>query len=170
MIEKLKSEIDPLCYNLLSRYPYTAGQCVPISALASEHLFQSGISNEVWLGSLRCNGIKAFSYTRAFPVRPRGPVDWEGHAWIVLGNGFILDLSILRTARVAPESSNLRRAFERRGLLSKGVLGGDRTQMAELGLKYSAKKLFKRKAYLGPINGLRVLHSEEAVTDIGKAL
>ena len=103
---------------VLETFPKLAGRCLGGSAALSLRLTEAVVSNEVALGSLICRGIPAFTYS---------PIDldvggiWDGHAWVVIADTFIMDISLLRTVRERPENSNVKSSLK--SLLNKGAIG-----------------------------------------------
>lgn len=146
----------------LSRFRFTTGQCVGLCAYISKNLKALGVENTVALGSLTCAGVKAFQYTKPIQQRPKTLVNWDGHAWIELSDGFVVEPSLLRTARAAPPSSNLRRHLENLDMLERGALLMYPEDRKVFELKYVRKAVLKENRYDEMIEGLIFLNGNTA--------
>ncbi len=126
----------------LSAFASTEGQCVGVSASISLILQDRNIPHKIALGSLSCNGVKAFQYRKAIPKSSNGIMDWDGHAWIEFVEGYIGEASLFRTAKAALCNSNMRQHLKSCGLLTKGAIFFDLESRRNFRLKYV------RKSYL----------------------
>ena len=128
---------------MLALFPRTEGQCVGLCACISAKLDEDRIPHSVALGSLSCNGIKAFQYVKAFPSKPSGPIVWDGHAWIEFSHGYIGEPSLLRTARVLPDTSNIKQHLQSLGIIGKGAILLNEQAKQKMGLKYTRKAILR---------------------------
>lgn len=142
----------------LQRFPNTVGQCISLCAYLSTQLSERNVPHSIVLGSLNCLGVKTFKYTRSFPRRPSGPIEWDGHAWLEFPGDLIGDPSLTRTARVQAQHSNLRLHLDRLGLLQRGGFLLGRRELADSGLKYIAKKELKKFDLNALVRGLEFLN------------
>jgi len=143
----------------LTHFPLTEGLCVNLCAIISSKLSEDNVPHSVCLGSLSCNGVKAFKYTKAFPRKPSGPVNWSGHAWIEFPKGYIGEPSLLRTARSLPAHSNIRNHLDKLDLLRSGILLFSPGDVKGSGLKYTKKKLLHKSAIPSLARGLIEMNS-----------
>ncbi|RPE63278.1 hypothetical protein EDD53_2877 [Pacificibacter maritimus] len=144
--------------DMLKTHPNTASQCVAVCALISSELDQDEIPHSIALGSLSCNGVKAFQYKKAFPKRPKSLVDWEGHAWIDFDCGLVGEATLMRTARRFPDTSNMKSCLKSANLLDKGPFVLPRTTLLQLGLKYTKRSQLHRSIYNPLIDGLKFIN------------
>jgi len=97
---------------VLSGFGKLDGLCLGGSVALSTRLDELGVSNYVALGTLRCAGVTAFEYSKPnIPKTKDGKFDWDGHAWCVVEDKWIADVTLIRTARALPVASNLKRHF-----------------------------------------------------------
>ena len=107
MLHDIQHEMN----RVLLEYPVLHGLCVQGSSTLSMYLTNAGIENYVAIGSLKCGDIQEFEYE---------PIDWEapdsnlwaGHAWCVIRNQFIADITLLKSVRELPTSTNLKNAIK----------------------------------------------------------
>jgi len=115
--EKLKEAMT----FVLGGFEKLDGMCLGGSVALSTRLDELGVSSYVALGTLTCDGITAFEYSKPnFPKTKDGKFDWDGHAWCVVENHWIADITLIRTARALPVGSNLKRHFL--PILNKGAI------------------------------------------------
>lgn len=144
---------------MLGMFPNTAGLCVNLCACISFKLESDGVPHSVALGSLSCNGVKVFQYTKAFPRKPNRPADWDGHAWIEFPDEYIGEPSLLRTARTFPEASNVKNHLKRLGLHDRGALLFSAQKAKDYGFKYTKKQELHRPTIPSLIEGLVYVNS-----------
>lgn len=143
----------------LKMFPVTAGLCVNLCAFISFELENDGVPHSVCLGSLSCNGVKVFQYTKAFPRQPSRPVDWDGHAWIEFPHRYIGEPSLLRSAQTFPDSSNIKNHLRRLNVLHRGALLLSLQNVEEIGLKYTKKQELHKSTIPSLIRGLVEINS-----------
>lgn len=117
MLEIIKKETT----FVLDAFPKLAGKCLGGSAALSLRLTEEGVPNYVALGSLTCRGIQAFTYT---PLNLDAGGVWDGHAWVVISDAMIMDVSLIKTARERPENSNIKKSLK--PILERGAIGFSR--------------------------------------------
>lgn len=159
-------QIDPIADGFgkrateaLAAFPNTIGRCVNLCAFISARLRDDGIMNDVCLGSLSCSGKKAFQYRKPFPRNPKGPIEWDGHAWLEFSDGRIGEPSLMRTARAQPMHSNLRRHLEMLQILERGAVLISKEDAIENGFKYTRKGVLWRDLERPLIEGLFAINS-----------
>jgi hypothetical protein len=153
--DDIKAPFRKRAVEALTVFPDTIGQCAALCAYISARLTEDSIPNKVALGSLSCNGIKAFHYNKPIPAMPSASMVWDGHAWIEFSGGIIGEASLFRTARAAPPQSNLRQNLEAHGLLGRGaILIAANDALADYGLKYRQKTYLAESAFPILIDGL----------------
>lgn len=140
---------------ILKSYSYIDNQCVSVCALISSELEKDGIAHSIALGSLSCNGIKAFQYKKAFPKKPKTGVVWDGHAWIDFDGEVVGEATLMRSARRFPETSNIKTHLKRLNLLNKGAFVLPRAELRQLGLKYTKRKELPISMVTPLIEGLK---------------
>jgi len=97
---------------VLSGFEKLDGMCLGGSVALSTRLDELGVLNHVALGTLRCAGVTAFEYSKPnIPKTKDGNFNWDGHAWCVVEDEWIADVTLIRTARALPVGSNLKRHF-----------------------------------------------------------
>lgn len=144
----------------LEMFPDMFGQCVGVSAWIVRHLRRDGISCRVALGTLLCNGRLAFKYERPIPRRPKGAIDWKGHAWVDFNSRAVGEVSLYRTARALPQASNLKQNLLELGLLRNGAsLFSYSHAESELNLKYKIKSYLHEEVYSQVIEGLEAVNA-----------
>ncbi len=163
-----ETQLDPIAEGFgkrateaLAAFPNTVGRCVNLCAYISARLRDDGILNEVCLGSLSCNGTKTFQYRKAFPRNPKGPVEWDGHAWLEFSDGRIGEPSLMRTARAQSEHSNLRRHLEMLEILDRGAVLMSKEDATRNGFKYTRKSILGRELERPLIEGLLAVNSAD---------
>ena len=114
MIEIIKEETT----FVLDAFPKLAGKCLGGSAALSLRLTNAGVPNYVALGSLTCRGIQAFTYT---PLNLDIGGVWDGHAWVVIEETIIMDVTLIKTARERPDNSNVKKSLKH--ILERGAIG-----------------------------------------------
>lgn len=143
----------------LTIFPVTEGLCVNLCAWISLKLHEDGVRHCVCLGSLSCNGVRAFKYIKAFPRKPTRPIDWDGHAWIEFSQGYIGEPSLLRTARSLPSGSNIKKHLEFLNLLHRGAVLFSPQDVKDSGLKYTKKQVMHESTIPLLVQGLIRINS-----------
>jgi hypothetical protein len=157
--EELKAAFSRRSMEALTSFPNTIGQCAALCAYISARLTEDSIANRVALGSLSCNGVKAFQYKKPIPAMPSASTVWDGHAWIEFPDGVIGEPSLFRTARAAPKQSNLRQNLETHGLIGRGaILIAASDALIDYGLKYRQITYLNEEAFLPLIDGLMTVN------------
>lgn len=143
---------------VLKSYRYIDNQCVSVCSLISSELAKDGIAHCVALGSLSCDGIKAFQYKKPFPRRPKTGVVWDGHAWIEFHGEVIGEATLMRSARRFPETSNIKMYLRRHHLLDKGAFALPKTELRQGGLKYTKLNELPNSMIAPLIDGLKYIN------------
>jgi len=103
---ELQKTIEKEMTFVLRGFTRLAGQCLSGSVAICKRFSEAGIDSYVALGTLTCNNIIAYQY-EASNFETSG--DWSGHAWCVVENNWIVDITLLQTALKLPQNSNIKR-------------------------------------------------------------
>lgn len=131
------------------------GMCLGGSVALSTRLDELGAPNYVALGTLRCAGVTAFKYSKPnIPKTQDGKFDWDGHAWCVVEDKWIADVTLIRTARALPTGSNLKHHFL--PILNRGAIIVRRKGAISSsdGLEYQEYSRLPKSSYDGLLAGV----------------
>lgn len=137
-------------------YPRLTRLCVQASSELSSRLTDAGIKNYVALGSLSCGADKIHEYE---PLNFNGPKGWDGHAWCVINDGLIADITFLKSVRELPEHVVIDRAIKNM-VTQKWLLfirDGDTTSYGQL--TYEQEAILPENRLSAAIEGLKAHNS-----------